>query len=104
MAFNVCPAAVVDAPVKVVWELLTNPNQYGWMDGRVIRIDPEGKATAGQTVTLRVSGLKVTLVVLEVDEHAKRIGLRFNLPFGMAVEPHISCAPLDAATCRVQYG
>lgn len=103
MAISACPAAVVDAPVEAVWDLLVNPYKYGWMDARVVAVNPPGKARAGQTVILR-AGLKLTLTVLEVDEPARQIGFRLRLPLGMVVESHISCVPLNAAACRVQYG
>ncbi len=66
MSVNICPAAVVAAPVESVWEILSDTNLYEeWWEARAERIVPEGKAVPGQVIDLSPSGLgrkwKITL-------------------------------------------
>ncbi len=43
MGLTVCPAATVEAPVEVVWEILTHPAHYPeWADAQIQCIEPEG--------------------------------------------------------------
>ncbi len=51
MGLTVCPAAVVAAPVEVVWGNLVQWERYSeWADVQVERSEPEGPATVGQTI------------------------------------------------------
>lgn len=52
MKYASCPTGIVNAPVEVVWTLLTHPE--GWGDFYKVRItaaDPAGPAVVGQTVS-----------------------------------------------------
>lgn len=54
MSLTVCSAAVVAAPVEVVWGNLAQWERYSeWFDRflQVEQSEPEGPATAGQTIT-----------------------------------------------------
>ena len=54
MGLTVCPAAVVTAPVEVIWENLVQWERYSkWFsaDVHVERSEPEGPATVGQTIS-----------------------------------------------------
>ena len=51
MGLTVCPAAVVAAPVEVVWGNLVQWERYfEWADVWVERREPEGPASVGQTI------------------------------------------------------
>ena len=111
MGLTVCPAAVVTAPIEVVWENLVQWERYSeWFDRSIKaeRIEPEGPATVGQTISFggKVLGrtLHFTFKVEEVNPEKHQIGLHAYFPLGLQMKPHISCAPLNATTCRVQYG
>jgi hypothetical protein len=111
MGLTVCPAAVVAAPLEVVWENLVHWERYSeWFDTSIKaeRIEPEGPATVGQTISFagKVLGrtLHFTFKVEEVNPEKHQIGLHAFFPLGLQMKPHISCAPLNATTCRVQYG
>ena len=44
-----CPTAIVEAPVGVVWKLLTNISGWGsFFNLRVISVEPPGPAAKGQ--------------------------------------------------------
>jgi hypothetical protein len=111
MGLTVCPAAVVAAPVEVIWGNLVHWERYSvWFDGslQVERSEPDGPATVGQTITFAGKALGRTwhfiFKVEEVDPERYRLGLHAFFPLGLQMKPHIACTPLDATTCRVQYG
>ena len=109
MGLTVCPAAVVAAPVEVVWGNLVQWERFcQWADVQVERIEPEGPATIGQTInfTGKVLGrtLRFIFKVEEVDPETYQLGLHALFPLGLQEKLHISCTPIDATTCRVQYG
>ena len=109
MGFTICPAAVVAAPVESVWELLSEPTLYDeWWDAHTERIVPEGKASPGQMLYAHTSGLgqkwDVALRVEMVNPDRHQIQLHSMLPLGIINDITITCAALDATSCRVQYG
>ena len=113
MGLTVCPAAVVAAPVEVVWENLVQWKRYSeWFDASVQaeRSEPDGPASAGQTIYFagKVLGrtLRFTFKVEEVDpeRHVLGVDAFFPFPLKLRMKPHITCTPIDATTCRVQYG
>src|SRR5579862_5294153 len=109
MGLTVCPIAVVAAPIEVVWENLTRWERYAdWADVHVERIEPEGPITAGQTVSFGGKALgrtwHFTFKVEEIDPERHRLDLHVVFPFGLQEKPHIACDPIDATSCRVQYG
>lgn len=109
MSFTVCPAANVAAPVEVVWEHLVEWERYAdWADVQVERCEPEGPATADQTISFMGKALGRTwhfLFKVEAVNHERhQLDLHVFFPFGLQEKPHIACAPIDATTCHVQYG
>lgn len=111
MVLTVCPAAVVAAPVEVIWGNLVHWERYPeWFDRslQVERSEPAGPAAVGQTTYFsgKRFGLTMHFVfkVEEVDPERHLLGLDAFFPLGLQVKPHVSCTPIDATTCRVQYG
>jgi len=109
MGFSVCPTAVVKAPVELVWANLVQWERYSdWADVHAERIEPEGAATVGQTISFGGKAFGRTwhfiFKVEEVDYERHVLGLHVFFPFGLQEKPHISCNPIDASSCRVQYG
>ena len=111
MSLTVCPATVVAAPVEVVWGNIIQWERYSeWFDRsiQVERSEPEGPATVGQTISFAGKVLGRTLhfifKVEEVNPERYQLGLYAFFPLGLQMKPHISCTPIDATTCRVQYG
>jgi len=51
MTYASCPTSIVNAPVEIVWSLLTRPEKWGdFYDVRVTSVEPVGPAMVGQTV------------------------------------------------------
>ncbi len=108
MSINVCPAAVVSTPVESVWEILSDTTLYeDWWEARAERIVPEGKAVPGQVIDLAPSGLgrkwKITLRIERVNPEKHQIEFHGDLLGGVS-HNIITCAAIDAVSCRVQYG
>jgi hypothetical protein len=109
MGLSVCPAAIVAAPVEVVWANLVRwERYYDWAGVRLASLEPDGPATAGQTIVFRgkVLGrnLQFTFKVEAVKPEKHQISLHVFFPFGLQEKPMITCTPVDAASCRVQCG
>jgi len=68
MNLNVCPAANVAAPVKVVWEMAQPTNLSKWIDGQVERIEPEGPMAIGQTIYITSTAIGRRWQVTLTDE------------------------------------
>ena len=109
MVVSICPADIVAAPVEVVWDLLNQPARYGeWWDVRVERVEPEGPAVPGQHiyVTSRALGKRwdVRFVVKTVNAARHQIQFDVTLPLSIVDHVTITCTPINAESCRAQYG
>ena len=112
MGLSVCPAAVVAAPVEVVWEFLAHPARYSeWIDGQVDHVEPpgsEGPAVVGQIITVTAPALgrkwHALFKVEKVDAEKHQLGMHVTFPLGMQLREHVSCTSIDAISCNVQYG
>lgn len=105
----ICPTDVVEAPVDVVWGLLTDPAGWGgFFDVRVSRIDPPGPARVGQRVFAgsgpRLLHLQLRFEFTAIDAERHRLGLQVSLPFGVTVSEDLTCTPISERRCRVSYG
>lgn len=109
MPVNVCPADQVQAPIELVWDLLTHPAKYGeFWDLTVERVEPDGPAAPGQ----RLTGWSRAMCrrwhfegqINEVDALRHVIRFRMSLPLGIVGDNRLMCSPLDDRTCFVRYG
>jgi hypothetical protein len=109
MAVNVCPADTVQAPVHVVWDLLTRPAEYGrFWDVTIARVEPDGPAAPGQRFfgSSRALGRRwrVDGEVREVDHSRRQILFRMTLPLGLVSDNRIVCTAIDERSCMLRYG
>lgn len=109
MSLSVCPIAVVAAPVELVWANLVQWERYpDWAGVQAERIEPPGPAGAGQSITFGGKFLGRTLrfsfKIEAIDPLRHQLDLHAFFPLGLQEKPHISCFPIDASSCRVQYG
>ena len=110
MDLTVCPAAVVAAPIEVVWRNLVRWERYSeWFDRSIHaeRSEPEGPATVGQTTYFagKVFGRTLHFIfkVEEANPERHQLGLHAFFPLKLQMKPHISCTSIDVTTCHVQY-
>jgi len=111
VSLSTCPIATVHASADQVWSLLSAPERYAlWWDAETRAIIPAGPAQPGQRIYAEPRALgrpwKVNIVVEveQVDEAQRSLQLKTQLPLGITVYNHITCTPLDSATCRVAFG
>jgi hypothetical protein len=108
MKYASCPTGVVNAPVEVVWTLLTHPEGWGdFYNVRITAADPAGPAVVGQRVFAQ-SGpeflhLKLQFRFTEIDALNYKLGFDAQFPFGVTVREDMSCIPLGQQQCRVNY-
>ncbi|HEY0795069.1 MAG TPA: SRPBCC family protein [Acidisarcina sp.] len=100
---------MVEAPVGVVWSLLTDPQNWGeFFDVRIVDVTPAGRAVVGQLVRAtagpRVLRGRITFRFLDIDAVSHRLLIEVEFPLGIQVMEDMTCMPLDAAHCRVNYG
>ena len=103
-----CPTGIVNAPVELVWALLTHPERWGdFWDVRITAVDPAGPAVVGQTVFAE-SGPKflhlgIQIQFLEIDGLNYKLGLDAQFPFGVVVRENMNCVRMSQEQCRVNY-
>jgi hypothetical protein len=108
MNYVSCPTSVVDAPVELVWMLLTHPEGWGdFYNMRITAVDPAGTAVVGQTVFAesgpRFLHLKLQFRFTEIDPPNYKLGFDARFPFGITVREDMSCVPVGQNQCRVNY-
>jgi hypothetical protein len=109
MAINVCPIAVVNAPLDKAWRLLAEPEQYAaWWDAQTLSIAPPGLARAGQVIraSSRAFGRTwpISIQVNWVDFQQHWLDLTTHLPLGISLHNHITCAAIDERSCQIAFG
>ncbi len=106
MPANVCPIAVIDAPVERVWDLLYVPAHYDqWWEAETESIEPAGPAQRGQVIHARLGAWwHMTAVVEGVEPTRHHLDLTTHLPFGITGYNHITCSPLADGRCQVMFG
>ena len=103
-----CPTEIVEAPVGVVWQLLTNLSGWGsFFDVRVISVEPPGPVAKGQRM-IGESGprwlhLGVSFECTLIDETHHQLEMDARLPLGLTVHEALDCVPLEGGRCRVNY-
>ena len=108
MAYARCPTSIVNAPVEIVWTLLTRPEGWGaFYDVRVVSVEPSGLAVVGQTVFAesgpRLLRLKLEFRFTKIDVGNHELGIDVRLPLGITVREDLRCIPLGQDQCRVNY-
>ena len=108
IAYSSCPTSIVNAPVEIVWGLLTHPERWGdFYDVRVTSVEPTGPAAVGQIIFAE-SGPRLLHLALEfrltkIDAVNYELGLDVKLPFGVTVCEELNCVRIGQDQCRVNY-
>jgi len=108
MNYVSCPTGIVNAPVELVWTLLTHPEGWGdFYNVRITAADPAGPAIVGQTVYAEAGPqflhLKLQFRFTQIDALNYKLGLDARFPFGVTVHEDLTCVPLGQKQCRVNY-
>jgi hypothetical protein len=108
MTYSSCPTAVVNAPVEIVWRLMTEPARWGeFFDVRITEVDPPGPAIVGQKFYGEsgppVLRLRLTFEYIKIDPVRHALELNVQLPFGVFVREELDCIPLSITQCRFNY-
>jgi hypothetical protein len=95
-----CPTGIVEAPIDVVWQLLTHLSGWGdFFDVRVQSVEPPGPAVKGQRMRgesgPRWLHLGVTFEYTLIDEPLHKLEMDVQLPFGITVHEALDCVELD---------
>ena len=111
MSISVCPAAVVQAPPEKVWGLLGEPARLqGWAAARLLRADPPGPVSAGQTILMRARSVgwrrrllrpldfDISFRILRVDPDRRWLEVDVEFPLGIVNHERITLDPVEAGT------
>jgi hypothetical protein len=106
--YMACPTDIVEAPVGVVWKLLTNISGWGRIyNVRVISVEPPGPAAKGQRMLAepgpRWLHLGMSFEYTLIDEMHYKLELDARFPLGITVHEVLDCVPLEDGRCRVNY-
>jgi hypothetical protein len=99
---------VINAPIGVVWSLLTNPARWGdFFDIRITRVEPPGPTAVGHRV-YGESGphflhLKLSFEFTHISLQDHELRLNVRLPLGVIVREELNCVPLGVEQCRANY-
>jgi hypothetical protein len=82
----------------------------GWgrvFDIRIGVLEPPGPTVAGQKIEgetcPRLIRLKLAFEVIQIDAERHRLVMDIEPPFGVVVREELTCTPLTANDCRVDY-
>jgi hypothetical protein len=103
-----CPTEIVEAPVGVVWKLLTNISGWGsFFNLRVTGVEPPGPAAKGQRCSVesgpRWLHVGISVEYTLIDETHYKLELDARFPLGITVHEALDCVPLEDGRCRVNY-
>ncbi len=102
-----CPIALVNAPIDIVWQFLAAPAEYAaWTDAEFIRAEPSTAAVEGQKIFFRTRAVgRWWPVVMEVGavDPPRVLELRVLLPLGIVNSERITVLPLSGRETRVSF-
>ena len=102
---EVCPTAVVRAPARRVWDLITRPPEIArWSDTRLIAA-PGRELQSGDRLVVGAGIGHCLEVVFEVGQLLRphRVAFRIALPFGVTNDEMIEITRIDDESCRVTF-
>jgi uncharacterized protein YndB with AHSA1/START domain len=101
-SFETCPTDILHASPERVWELLTNPAQFGWLGVKVVEAPARNLAVGDRLVFGPAPGLRLSWDVLSVEPpHILEIDVK--VPFGIRNHEIIVVSPVASDSCRVTF-
>jgi len=109
--YMACPTEIVEAPVGVVWKLLTDISRWGSIfDFRVISVEPSGLAAQGQRMLGQKGprwlhiGASFEYTLIDETHYQLELDVRLSAPLvRLTVHEAMDCVPLEDGRCRVNY-
>jgi hypothetical protein len=109
--YTACPTGIVEAPVGVVWKLLTNLSGWGSIfDFRVTSVEPPGPAVKGQRMLAEKGprwlhmGGSFEYTLIDEAHYKFEMDVRLGAPLvRLTVHEAMDCVPLEEGRCRVNY-
>jgi hypothetical protein len=95
MTYASCPTTVVNAPIDIVWKLLTEPARWGdFFDVCITGVEPARPAVIGQRFYgesgPRYLHLRLRFEYTAVNAAEHKLGLNVRLPFGITIREDLS--------------
>ena len=107
MIVNVCPAATTSAAPDAVWEVIASFDRWReWTDAVVAKVEPPGPIQSGQLVRLhapRLTFLKFTIDVGDIDPQRRWIDLVARFPFGIVNYEHLTLTETEGRGTLVRF-
>ena len=107
MIVNVCPAATTSASPDAVWEVIASFDRWReWTDAVVASVEPAGPIQPGQHVRLhapRLTFLKFTIDVGDIDPQRRWIDLVARFPFGIVNYEHLTLTETEGGGTLVRF-
>ena len=100
--FEACPTDVIYAPPERVWELLTNPDRFGWLGVKVIEAPSRTLAAGDRLAFAPAPGVRMSWDVLLV-EPLRTLELDVRVPLGIRNHEIVVVSPLASEGCRVTF-
>ncbi len=99
---DVCPTAVILAPVERVWRLVTEPRELAHWSGTRLVEAPTRLIRAGDQLVFRAGVFLITFDVVDLDA-PRQLTLDIALPFGVKNREQIQITPIDPRSCRTTF-
>jgi uncharacterized protein YndB with AHSA1/START domain len=101
-SFETCPTDIIQASPERVWELLTDPAQFGWLGVKVVEAPARTVAVGDRLVFGPAPGLRLSWDVLAV-EPLRTLELDVKVPFGIRNHEIVVVSPVGSDSCRVTF-
>jgi hypothetical protein len=102
--FETCPTDVVEAPVEVVWQQITEPSHLeGWVGGPLVST-PTRAATKGDVLDFRTGPFGATVrFIIGEPKPMTELPVRIEIFLGIVNEKVVRITPTNPGRCRVTF-
>jgi uncharacterized protein YndB with AHSA1/START domain len=101
-SFETCPTAIIGAAPERVWELLTNPERFGWLGVKVIESPARHLAVGDRLCFGPAPGLHLSWTVLSIEPF-RTLELDVRVPLGIRNHETVVVSPVGADSCRLTF-
>ncbi len=101
-SFETCPTDIVHASPERVWDLLTNPDRFGWLGVKVIEAPPRTLGAGDRLLFCPAPGVRMSWDVLSL-EPLRMLELDVKVPLGIRNHEIVVVSPVGSESCRVTF-